>query len=276
MSRLWPDRLLVSLAPAAVAAVRVTGRLRPRLADRQVRPCDPDHGAEPWQGALAALDSAIDPLRGTPLRVTVVLSNHFVRYAVVPHDAGARTPDDQLALAAFQFRKIHGERAGAWTVRVAAVRPGLPGLASAVDTALIEALRARFLRRGAARLASVQPWLMAAFNLWSGRPERDAWLLLVEAGRACCLRFESKYGMRTVQNVRGEFSAPDDWAELLERAALRAGANASAKAFVMCADRVAAPAATGTAWSFSALAPRAMSGFLPLEHAALSMALSAR
>ena len=83
MSRLWRDRLLVSLAPSSVALVRVAGRLRPRIIAKQVLDCDPAFGAEPWQGAVAALAAAAERLRAERVDATVVLSNHFVRYAIV-------------------------------------------------------------------------------------------------------------------------------------------------------------------------------------------------
>lgn len=277
MSRLWPDRLLLSLAPGAVALARVSRGPRPRLLDQQRIECDPACGAEPWQGAIAALEAAVAPLRRERLRVTAVLSNHFVRYAVVPYDAAAATPEEESALARFQFRKIHGERSDRWEIRVGTAPRGAPRLASAVDGALIEALRGQFPRQGTVRLVSAQPWLMSVFNLWSRRAAHDAWLLLVEPGRACCARFEARGGFRAVQSVRGEFRSAEDWAALMEREALRAGVGAAADAVVMRADGGDAPVnARALAWTFNGLMPPVLTGYQPLEHAGLAMALSAR
>ena len=82
---------------------------------------------EPWRGALddfrlkaAALRRRVD--------VSVVLSNHFVRYALLPPQ-DAVTPEEELALARFQFTKIHGERVKSWEVRVC------ERLACAIDSA---------------------------------------------------------------------------------------------------------------------------------------------
>src|ERR1043166_6769736 len=80
VSRLFPDKLRVVLTPDEV------------LAGGRSVVADPAAGAEPWQGAVAALKS----LEWTkPCRVTAVLSNHFVRYAVLPWSDGLSTPAEE-------------------------------------------------------------------------------------------------------------------------------------------------------------------------------------
>src|SRR5262249_22825821 len=80
VARLWPVPGLAPLAPDAVALARVTGGWKPRLVEKRVLDCDPGFGAEPWHGAVAALGTAMQALPAGRLAVTVVLSNHFVRY----------------------------------------------------------------------------------------------------------------------------------------------------------------------------------------------------
>ena len=275
MSRLWPDRLLVSLEPAAVALARVTGGLKPRLVSKRVIECDPAFGAELWQGAVAALASALQALSGERLRATVVLSNHFVRYILVPFDAGARSPREQLALARFHFAKVYGERANGWDIRVGAGGRGEPRLASALDAGLMDALRARFPRQGKARLVSVQPYLMSAFNLWGRGLARDAWLLLVEPNRACCARVTARGSWQAVQSTRGEFPAADDWAQLLEREGLRSGASPAASTVLVHVPGGGAPVRAETRqWKFTGVTLPALPGYSPLEDGRLALALS--
>lgn len=277
MSRLWRDRLLVSLEPGAVALARVAGVMRPRVVAKQAFECDPAYGAEPWQGAVAALAAASEPLRGERLDVTVVLSNHFVRYAVVKPDAALSGPEEQLGLARFQFGRIYGERAKGWDVRLSDAPRGAARLASAVDAALVPAIAACFPKEGSARLVSVQPYLMAAFNCWRGEmPGQDAWLLLVEPERAClALVAEGKWA--AVQTLRGAYPGADDWAALLERQQLRAEVQSVPREV-----RVHAPA-SGTAaereargWNLLGLALPSLEGFVPREDARFAMALTAR
>lgn len=148
--------------------------------------------------------------------VTVVLSNHFARYLIVQPQDGA-TAEEELALARFQFAKIHGERAKGWEVRLSRAGGGAR-LACAIDAGLLERLKACFPKGGKARLVSVQPALMAAYNRARGQVPRDgAWLLLIEAGRAWLARLAAQ-GWASVHNV-----AESEWEQLIERERSRAG-----------------------------------------------------
>ena len=188
MSLLWPERLTVALEPL------------------------PPEEPQPWQGALEDFARRIAALRKR-VEVTVVLSNHFARYAVLPGHDGATTPEEELALARFHFTKIHGERVKGWEVRA------FDGLACAIDAALLEGLKSCFSKAGRrARLVSVQPRLMAAYNAARRRiPREGAWLLLAEPGRTCLARVAAK-GWASVHNGRETYAE-----ELLERERSRAG-----------------------------------------------------
>jgi hypothetical protein len=274
---LWRDRLLISLAPDAVAFARVTGGPQPGILAKQAFDCDPAFGAEPWQGAAAALAAAAGPLRGERLNVTVVLSNHFVRYAIVPFDAAVANPDEELALARFHFAKVHGERARSWDVRLSEGPHGAARLASAVDAELIQAIRACFPPQGKARLVSAQPYLMSAFNRWRGTiADAGAWLLLVEPQRTCLALYAAR-AWAAAQTVRGEFPGPDSWAELLDRQQLRADVATATRTVLVHAPGGHKPVAgEAHGWSFRGATLPPLDGFLPLEDGRLAMALTAR
>lgn len=147
-------------------------------------------------------------------RVTVVLSNHFVRYAVVPWSAALASAAEEEAYVRHHFVRIHGERAKTWSVRASPDGDDLR-LASAVDASLIDSIQRSF-DGSKAKLVSIQPALMAAFNrARKDIPRAGAWLVLAEAGRACVALYAG--GWRAVQNARGA------WEEVLERERLRAG-----------------------------------------------------
>jgi hypothetical protein len=147
---------------------------------------------QPWHGALEDFRNKVGALPGR-IDVTVVVSNHFVRYAVLTGEDSAATAEEELALARFHFTKIHGERAKGWDVRVS------EGLACAIDAALLEALKSCFAKTGA-RLVSVQPALMAAYNRSRSRiPREGAWLVLAERGRTCLARLAAR-GWASVYN----------------------------------------------------------------------------
>lgn len=278
MSRLSPDRLLISLAPTEVALLRVARGLRPRILSKQALDCDPAFGAAPWQGAVAALGAALEPLRSERLDATVVLSNHFVRYALVRPDAALASPAEQLGLARFQFARIYGERAKGWDVRLSsAARRSAPRLASAVDAGLVPAIRACFVRGAKPRLVSIQPYLMAAFNCWRASiGHADGWLLLLEPQRAC-LALQAGRRWAAVQTLRGEYAEPEDWAALLEREQLRAEVEAAPqRVHVHAPARGRAVSGEAQGWAMQGLGLPPLEGFNPREDARFAMALSAQ
>jgi len=215
--RLLRERLLVSLAPAEVSWLRLGAGLKPRIVAKRTVEVDPAYGPESWQGAVAALRSETETWRKDPVSVTIVLSNHFARYALVPPSAGVSGMDEERALARFHFAKVHGERCRAWDVRVGDTRVSAPQVACAIDAGLLEALRACFPREARPQLVSVQPYLMSAFNCWRRQfPKAGAWFLLVEAERACLALIAGRRWI-TVQNAKGSYHHPDEWVNLLDR-----------------------------------------------------------
>ena len=220
MSRLFPERITIRLFPSRIV-----------VGDKTL-PCDAGHGA-----ALKSLEWK------RHCRITVVLSNHFVRYAVIPWSGGLSTPAEEEAYLRHHFGKIHGERARAWSLRASEAPSGAARLASAIDTALLEELKGAFPSSGKAKLVSVQPELMDAANRWRGAiPAAGAWLVLAEPGRAC-LAVHGEKGWRSVQNAKGE------WLTLLERERLRLD---DAPRLVLLAG--AAPPEPPGQWTFHRLA----------------------
>jgi hypothetical protein len=192
------------LAPREVRVARRRGLLRGTAVESRVLPCNPDFGAQPWDGAVAALKDC-----DAALRASVVLSNHFVRYAVVPWSDALDSEVEEEAYVRHHFARIHGERAAAWATRW--TDSGDTRLASAIDRALLDALK-----QALPRLASVQPYLMTAINRCrKAIPRNGAWLALVEDERAC-IALHAGGGWRSVQNARGP------WLDLLERERHRA------------------------------------------------------
>ena len=231
MSPLFPERLLVGLAPAelTVGAKRY--------------PCDPAFGAEPWHGALEALKGITFPRA----RVTVVLSNHFVRYALVPWNAALADPAEEEAYVRHHFAKIHGERAKSWVLRWSADAADAPRLATAIDAGLVDALKECFPVKGKARLVSIQPYLMAAANrAQAAVPASGAWLVFAERERSC-VALHAGGRWRSVQNAKGP------WLATLEREWHRAEAvdgNAAPRLALLLGAR---PAPDAAGWTFREL-----------------------
>lgn len=168
--------------------------------------------------------------RAAGRRVTVVLSNHLVRYAVLRPSKALRSWADWSAYARHTFEAIYGPPARGWEIKV----NGL--IAAAVDRALLEELRT------IPRLASVQPYLMAAYNARRKHLKgKSAWFVVQEPGRVA-IAFLSDGEWKLVR-TRGVGA---DWAraleELLDREAAAAQAPDCSRAVVCAEDELPARA----------------------------------
>lgn len=169
----WPDRLILC-----------TDRRDPRSANagRDINPVESSPDSVQWQAALDQLPSALALSEPAKPEVTCILSNHFVRYALLPWNAALKTDAEWLALARHRLASVHGNTAAAWALRVTETGPNGPRIASASDQALIDALEAKIAECGA-HLVSVQPYLMAAFNGMRANMDNFCWLVIEEPGR---------------------------------------------------------------------------------------------
>ena len=218
MSRLWPERILVSLEAAALGWVR-----RGERASVEVRPAS---GQEPWQGAVEALRKQAAAWGTHRAHVHVVLSNLFVRYLVVPA-GGSGSATEQSALARFHFSRVHGERALGWEARLTTAPDSLQ-VGCAIDRALLEALKSCFAPGSRVRLRSVQPYLMSAYNRWRARiPREGAWLVLQEPGRVCVAALGERGWLALATGHDG------DWRALLMRERLRMRERAAPPTMLM-------------------------------------------
>jgi hypothetical protein len=271
--RLSPDRLLIGLAPDALSLVRVSGAPKARVSEKRTVACDPAFGAEPWQGVSAALTRLAGEVANARARVTVVLSNHFTRYVMVPWSESLRKTEEETAFVRYCFAKIHGERSKEWELRLSPARSGSARIASAVDASLVQAVRAAFPSR--AKLASIQPYLMSAFNRWRRQlAGARAWLVLIEPERACLARLE-RGQWAAVRNSRGSFQGPEQWASLLDRELHLAGGDPTIEdVYVHAPNGWKAPSEKAEGWTFKNLALEPAEGLTPADAERFGMALS--
>jgi hypothetical protein len=270
---LSPERLLIGLAPDAVSLLRVSGGAKPRALDQRTLACESSAG-EPWEGAAAALSRIAGEIGKASARVTVILSNHFARYSLVPWNEGLGKADEETAFARYCFAKIHGERSKDWDLRLSPGAPGAARVASAVDAPLIRAVRSAFSSR--ARLVSVQPYLMSAFNRARAQlAGARAWLLLIEPGRTCLARLEQGR-WAAVRNARGDADGPQHWTGLLDRERHLAGGDPAAEdVYVHGARGWKDPATQMDGWTFRNLPRPAVEGLASGDSEAFSLALCA-
>ena len=182
MSRLWRDEARISLLPERVALARVSRGWRgPRVLAGEVARCSgPD-----WQACVEALREILLRPSAQDADATLVVSNHFVRYALVPWSEHLVRDDEKRAWVGHHFAALFGEPAAPCEYRWSDDSPAGACVASALDGGFADAIRAAFARTPQ-RLRSVQPYLMAVFNRWKRQVRGNpVWLLVAEAGRVC-------------------------------------------------------------------------------------------
>ena len=168
MSLLWRNKQLrIGLAPDRIY---ITG----------ARSVDLAANDGSWNAPVEALAATLAGRKG---EAAVVLADQFVRYALLPYNETLKTTEQWQALATHRFNTLHGPRAAEWQINVTETAPMGPRLACAVDRALIERLASIFTAAGL-HLASVQPFLVAAFNrIRKSVGNGSCWIVVEEPGR---------------------------------------------------------------------------------------------
>lgn len=182
MLRLWPEPVRVGIFPERVLACCDGAGWR-RTAPARCAVALPGGRLE----AAQLVPRIIEAIEGLDLTrvggVSVLLSNHFVRYQLLPSSDALVTQADWLAFAGHKFGKAHGDEAASWDIRVAAAGAGVSRVASAIPPGLHEGLRLG-LKAAGLRLASLQPALMASVERMKPllKHQEAAWLVAHEPG----------------------------------------------------------------------------------------------
>lgn len=187
MSPLWPERLSVLVGPDRLVATHRPRGPRARAVTAAIVPVPAAAEGTPlWEPAaaeLATLLAASPQWRGAALRL--ILSDAFVRYALVPWNDHLSHEPEHLLFARHQFASTYGPIAKQWAVRLSLDRAGESHVACAVDQPCLDRLTA-IARDSRLTCVSLQPLLMAAFNRWRGQlREPIQWLVIVEGAMLC-------------------------------------------------------------------------------------------
>lgn len=178
MSLLWHDRLQVAFMPDHVS-IRHQPRGFARHAEVRNEPLTA--AASDGTATIAALRDCLATWQIKAARIDVILSHHFVRFAVMP--AGKLTDDTQSKqLAKIVMRNTYGPVADQWEVCGEPVRTDSTSLACGIDRELLESLHQVCGSHG--RLVSVRPIWMDVVNRFHRQMSAfDGCLVVAEHGR---------------------------------------------------------------------------------------------
>jgi hypothetical protein len=185
-----------------------------------------------WNPVLEALEPMLKGMKG---EAAVVLADQFVRYTLLPWNETLKTAEQWNALASHRFTTLHGPKAGDWQVNVAQTAPMGPRLACAVDRELIQRLADLFVKANI-RLASVQPFLVAAFNrIRKTVGNGSCWIVVEEAGRLTLALIQRGMWV-AIRTRRADKTWRNVLPEMLERESAFLGLSSPITRVIVCAQ----------------------------------------
>jgi len=202
---LWNDRICLALYPDRIVLVRLHGRTG-ALLESQILPCIATPEDEKTDAAMlrTLAQLAVDLRAKGRAKVSVVLSSHWVEYALVAWDDLIVSEAEANAHAGQFFTPNQ------WVFRYSECGHAGKKLVSVVEVDLLQALRTILHGRGL-QLESVQPYLMTVFNHCQAQLKQvDGWFVLLESGRASMLYLQQG-GWQHLRSVR----ISPDWQDCL-------------------------------------------------------------
>jgi hypothetical protein len=185
-----------------------------------------------WNAPLAALPAALAGQKG---EAAVVLADQFVRYALLPWNETLKSREQWAALATHRFNTLHGPRATDWQINVAETAPMGPRLACAVDRTLINQLAEIFVQANI-RLASVQPFLIAAFNrIRKNVGNGSCWIVVEEPGRLT-LALIQRGAWMAIRSRRSDARWREMLPDILERESAFLGLAEPCTSVIVCVE----------------------------------------
>lgn len=191
MSPLWRDEVRLHLGPQGASLARYRRGLKPQLVLEKVVVAA-EGGAGDWSRSLSAARSELEAGEWRHANASVVVSDAWVRYAVVPWRHELTDDTERLAHGRLILRQAYGDEMAGWTMQLGQTVPGLAQLVCAIPTVLLADIRAA-LQQSALRMTSLQPRLVAAFNRWRSRmPESGGWFVAVDDGALAAARLDGE------------------------------------------------------------------------------------
>lgn len=222
-------RLRVQLRLASVELARrgVVARSRvlsSRAISIEVSAGSQENPSEPWRGAVDTLAAALREPRGRVGSVEIVLSDHFVRYLLIPWSERLVSDRERLGFAHLAFQDLYGRVAGAWDLCLDQQPAGQASFACAVDRALASSLRELVARAGG-KLTALVPSLADCISRHRSALDAPEFCLAVAEPGRVSLAFYSPAGWQAVRSRRVDGPLPEMLPTLLKQEMAVGGAT---------------------------------------------------
>lgn len=267
MSQSWRDQIQVFFAPGKINLVRLPKGLKavplPKISNNFELGTDTALWKRPIEqlAQLLEKENSVRSLKGAELSIT--LSNHFVRYAVIQFQQGIKDAQEFFAYAQFQMREIYGDRIDSWDISMSDWDPKSGGICAALERELVQQLQALAVRFHM-KLKQIEPYLTAAFDQWGRTINQERfWFIVVEPARLCVLLF-SNGSWKSIRNQRLLNPVEAELPVLLEQEAIIANQRELIElVFIFAPEHADLQLPLESSWQFNRLP---FSSILPPTH----------
>lgn len=182
MSLLLRKRLTVTLYPDRLVVVRSSQRGSALVGTPETLEFETVSGLPLWQAALAALKGWLQQHDSAKAEMECLLSDRFVRYALIPWSPDVYKPAELEALARIRFETDFGDEAKNWIIKSDCREYGKAGIACAIDRELFAGLRT-LADSHRIKLISIRSRWMEIYNRWRKRFGAQGLFVVVEQGQ---------------------------------------------------------------------------------------------
>lgn len=211
MLRPFRDEVGIFVGPSKVLLVKMRGGLKPKCVAEQALAVEAADRAD-WGPALETLARELGQEAWQKARARVVISDQWAHYEVLPWSVELGKETERLAHARYLLAGTYGDVAEQWAIALSDAAPGAARLISAIPRALLSELQTVVSGHGL-KLASLQPQLVATYNLWRHRlPRAPAWFATMDESTLVAMHLSDGRCDR-VRSVR----ISDNWQLELQR-----------------------------------------------------------
>lgn len=220
MSPLWRDQIHVFLAPGRVDWVRLKRGLKPVQTAKAAVFCEPAADEPIWAAALRQLENILKEAIGA--EVSVILSNHFLRYVALPPQSEITTPEEVKSYADFRMREVYADRIDSWILSISDWNPASGAICAAIPRNLMEQLE-QLAPGYRCKIKTLEPYLASVYDRWQAQLKGDkVYFAVIETGRICLAI--TYHGMwQSVRNQRIQHGAAEDLLAALDQEVIWSG-----------------------------------------------------
>lgn len=267
MSPLWRDQIQLFFAPGRIDLVRLAKGLKalpqPKISTIFEQGTDTALWKTPIEQLAQLLEKENNASSLSGAELSITLSNHFVRYAVIQFQQGIKDAQEFFTYAQFQMREIYGDRVDSWDISMSDWDPKSGGICAALESELVQQLQALAVRFHL-RLKQIEPYLAAAFDQWSRTIHQQRfWFIVVEPDRLCVLLF-SNGSWKSIRNQRLLNAVETELPVLLEQETIIATQQEPVElVYIFAPENADLPLPLESSWQFNRLP---LDGILPPAH----------